>query len=334
MKAGRVRVGVIGVGLMGRRHAENLRWHVPEAELVAVADADLALARRVADELGVLACASVDKLLAREDVRAVLIASPSRFHAEQAVAAARAGKDVLLEKPIAHSLADADRVIAAMREAGVRLQLGFQRRYDAAYLEAKRLIASGALRTPLFYRGTNRDRDAPAGSPGALPREDILTESAIHDFDGARWLLDDEVVSVRAMLASVGDADIPCPNLALVDLRFAGGTLADIETLRGARYGYDIRTEVVCADGTVLIGDHRHTRLQVLTADGARHDIVGGFLDRYAEAYLREVRDFVSGALERRPPAVTGEDGRRALEIALAAAASDERKAEVELPFR
>lgn len=332
MKAGRVGVGVIGVGVMGRRHAENFAQHVPEARLVAVHDANAALARRVADELGVLACASVDELLSRDDVRCVLIASPSRFHAEQAVAAARAGKDVLLEKPIAHSLADADRVIAAAREAGVRLQVGFQRRYDAAYADAYQLVRSGSLGEPLFYRGTNRDRDAPSGAPGTLAREDILIESAIHDLDGAPWLVGDEVREVRATLATLGDATrAPCPNLALVTLAFARGAVADIEALRGARYGYDIRHELVCAEGALLIGDDRRTRARVLTPAGGEHDLAAGWLERFADAYVAEARDFALGALERRPPSVTGADGRAALAIALAARDAAERGRAVEL---
>lgn len=320
MSRDRVGVGVIGVGLMGRRHAEDLARHVPEARLVAVHDANADVARRVAADLDAVGCTSIGELLGRDDVRAVVVASPSDRHEEHAIAAARAGKDVLVEKPIARTLEGAGRVIGAARASGVRLQVGFQRRYDTAYAEAHRIARSGSLGRPLFYRGTNRDRDAPSGAPGTLAREDILVESAIHDLDGGPWLVGDEVRTVRATLATVGDpSTAPCPDLALVTLTFARGAVAEIEALRGARYGYDIRHELVCTGGSLLIGGHPNGRLTVLGAR-PRGEVLAGWLERFADAYVLEVRDFVQGVIERRPPRVTGEDGRRALAIALAAA--------------
>jgi myo-inositol 2-dehydrogenase / D-chiro-inositol 1-dehydrogenase len=305
---------------MGRRHAENIAARVPDARLVAVTDAERATTLRVAAELGASSAPSVEVLVARADVRAVIVASPKRFHEEHAVSAARAGKDVFLEKPIATSLAGADRVIAAAKDAGVRLQIGFQRRYDPAYREARRLVWGGGLGRPLLYRGINRDRDAPSGPPGSMEANDILTESAIHDLDGARWMMSDEVAGVRASLATVGDrATTPAPDLAMVELSFAGGGIAHIEALRGARYAYDIRSEVICEGGAVMVGGFAQTMLTVVRSGEPRQDLYPGFLERYAEAYAAELRDFVAGVRERRAPAVTGEDGRHALAIALAA---------------
>ncbi|TMF24616.1 MAG: hypothetical protein E6I28_10725 [Chloroflexi bacterium] len=305
---------------MGRRHAENLVRHVSEARLLGVTDADESARERVAKDLGTTACASVDALLHRTDVRAVIVASPKRFHEEHAVAAAKAGKDVFLEKPIAMSLESADRVIAAARDARIRLQVGFQRRYDPAYAEARKLVSSGALGRPLFYRGINRDLLAPVGPPGSMDANDILTESAIHDLDGARWMMADEVVGVRATLAIVGDrATSPASDLAMVELTFARGAVAHIEAMWGARYAYDIRSEILCENGAVIVGGFAQTMLTVVRAGERRDDLYPGFLERYADAYVVELRDFVGGIVDRRPPAVTGEDGRRALSIALAA---------------
>ena len=314
---------MIGVGLMGRRHAENLTRHVSDARLLAVTDADESARERVAKELGASSSASVDALLDVPGLRAVVIASPARFHETHAISAARAGKDVFVEKPIAKTLDGADRVIVAAREAGVRLQVGFQRRYDAPYAEARKLVSSGSLGQPLFYRGVNRDLLAPVGPPGSMETNDILTESAIHDLDGARWMLSDEVTGVRASLATVGDrATAPAPNLTMVELQFAGGALAHIEAMRGARYGYDIRSEVLCENGAVMVGGFAQTMLTVLRQGERRDDLYPGFLERYAEAYVAELRDFVAGVRDRRPPAVTGDDGRRALSIAFAAGRS------------
>ena len=312
-------VGVVGVGLMGRRHAENLA-RMDDARLIAVTDADRGTREGVADELDARSCDSIEALLERKDVRAVIVASPKRFHEEHAVAAAGAGKDVFLEKPMATSLKGADRVIAAARDAGVRLQIGFQRRYDPAYAEARKLVSDGDLGRPLLYRGINRDRDAPVGPPGSMETNDILTESAIHDLDGARWMMSDEVAGVRASLATIGDrATTPGPDLTMVELQFARGALAHIEAMRGARYAYDIRSEIICENGAVMVGGFAQTMLTVLRAGERRDDLYPGFLERYAEAYAAELRDFVAGVLDRRPAAVSGEDGRRALAIAFAA---------------
>ncbi len=305
---------------MGRRHAENIAGLEGEASLVAVTDAERMTRERVANDLGATSCESIDALLARMDVRAVVVASPKRFHEEHAIAAARAGKDVFLEKPMATSLAGADRVIAAALDARVRLQVGFQRRYDAAYAEARRLVSGGGLGRALLYRGVNRDRDAPVGPPGTMDANDILTESAIHDLDGARWMMSDEVAGVRASLATVGDpATTPGPDLTMVELYFKGGAVAQIEAMRGARYAYDIRSEVICESGAVMVGGFAQTVLTVLREGERRDDLYPGFLERYAEAYVAELHDFVGGVRDRRPAAVTGEDGRRALAIALAA---------------
>jgi predicted dehydrogenase len=321
---------VIGVGLMGRRHAENLARHVSDARLLAVTDADEVTRERVAKEFGATASASALALLERTDVRAVVIASPKRFHEEHAIAAAKGGKDIFLEKPMATSLEGADRVIAAAQKAGVRLQVGFQRRYDPAYAEARRLVSGGALGRPLFYRGINRDLLAPVGPPGSMERSDILTESAIHDLDGARWMMADEVVGVRATLAIVGDrATSPTSDLTMVELAFSRGAVAHIEAMWGARYAYDIRSEILCEDGAVVVGGFAQTMLTVLRAGERRDDLYPGFLERYADAYVAELRDFVDGVFDRRPPAVTGDDGRRALAIALAADRSAATAAQV-----
>ena len=314
---------MIGVGLMGRRHAENLARAVDGARLVAVTDADESTRERVATELGTTASASMDALLQRADVRAVIVASPKRFHEEHAVSAAKAGKDVFLEKPIATSLEGADRVIAAARKGGIRLQVGFQRRYDPAYAEARKLVSGGALGRPLFYRGVNRDLLAPVGPPGSMDANDILTESAIHDLDGACWMMSDEVVGVRATLAIVGDrATSPSSDLTMIELAFSRGAVAHIEAMWGAQYAYDIRSEILCESGAIIVGGFSQTMLTVLRAGERRDDLFPGFLERYADAYVAELRDFVGGVLDRRPPAVTGEDGRRALAIAFAAARS------------
>src|SRR6267143_367967 len=320
----RIGVGVVGVGIMGRRHAENAAHSIPGARLAAGFDADRALAASVAGDLDATTCATLDELLARQDVRAVVIASPSRFHAEQAVAALSSGKDVLLEKPMAHSLADCDRIISAAERESARLQIGFMRRYDPAYAEAKRLVASGALGEPLLFRAVHRDREA-THLPASSGVTDMMFESTIHDFDLSRFFLGEEIVAVTttaSVLCHTRDAHGHAPNAAVNAVRFTRGALADIETYWGALYGYDVRSEVVCVAGTAMIGQEPRTRLAVYTPSGVKSNLIAGFLERFGEAYRAELADFVDGALERRAPAVTGRDGRAAVAAALAGVAS------------
>jgi len=320
----RIGVGVVGVGIMGRRHAENAAHSIPGARLAAVFDADRVVAASVAAELDAAACATLDELVARQDVRAVVIASPSRFHADQAVAALSGGKDVLLEKPMAHTLADCDRIIAAADRGTARLQIGFMRRYDPAYAEAKRLVASGLLGEPLLFRAVHRDREATL-LPASTGIAEMMFESTIHDFDLSRFFLGDEIADVMttaSVLCHTRDAHGHAPNAALNAVRFARGAVADIETYWGALYGYDVRSEVVCANGTAMIGQEARSGLAVYTRNGANSELFPGFLERFSEAYRAELADFVDGSLERRPPAVTGGDGRAAVAAALAGVAS------------
>ena len=268
MTRDRIGVGVVGVGMMGRRHAENAAQWIPGARLAAVFDADRALAARVGRDLDADTCGSLEELLGRDDILVVVIASPREFHAEQAVAALSRGRDVLLEKPMGLSLADCDRVLATAERGSARLQIGFMRRYDPAYAEAKRLVVSGVLGEPLLVRAVHRDREAP-DLPESRGVTDMMLESTIHDFDLSRFLLGDDIASVTttaAVLCHTRGAHGHAPNAALNAVRFAGGALADIETYWGARYAYDVRTEIVCANGAVLIG-HQQRSLVVSAAN-------------------------------------------------------------------
>jgi scyllo-inositol 2-dehydrogenase (NAD+) len=324
MTHARVGVAVIGVGAMGRQHASNAAARIPGASLVAVFDADRAVAEAVARELGAEAAPALDALLERRDVRVVVVASPSRFHAEHAIAALASGKDVLLEKPMAHSLADCDRIIDAAARGGARVQLGFMRRYDPAYAEAKRAIAAGDLGEPLFFRAVHRDRES-SPRPADAGVRDMMFESTIHDFDLSRFLLGDEIASVSTTAAALcheRGAHGHAPTAALNAITFRRGALADVETYWGARYAYDVRTEVICARGTAMIGQQQRTRLDLYRNGRASHDLFTDWRERFRDAYLAELTDFVGGVDERRPPAVSGSDGRAAVAAALAGIAA------------
>lgn len=317
-------IGVVGVGEMGKRHAENLRRGVPEARLVGVADANLERARQVAQELEIEHYyPRMEAMLERNDIRAMVIASPDKFHAGAVRLAAAAGKDILCEKPLAVTLEDADSALEAVRKAGVRLQVGHMRRYDPAYADAKRRIEAGEIGEPIIFKAIGRDRDAPPLSYYEANLNGMLfLNSSIHEFDLARWLMDDEVEEVHAYATMLGRPEVAQFGdivAGVVGLRFKRGAVGNVESFVQCQYGYDIRTEIVGSKGTLMVGSLRQTAQVVLTAEGMRHDLVGHFLVRFADAYLLELRDFVDTLLAEREPRVTGQDGRRALSIALAA---------------
>jgi inositol 2-dehydrogenase len=320
-------VGVLGVGDMGRRHAENLRRLVPEARLVAIADPATERARQVARELEVERCfSSFDEMLNEKEVECVIIAAPDKFHANAICAAAAAGKDILCEKPIALSLSDAHTAITAVEKAGVRMQIGFMRRYDPGYSSARKRVAIGEIGEPVIFKSLGRDRDAPPlAAYQAKLNGMLLYNNTIHDFDLARWLMGDEVaevqayttVAIRPEVAQYGDI-----VASVVNLKYRRGAIGNIESYVQAVYGYDIRTEVVGSKGSILIGTLQQTPVTFLAKEGGTQALADHFLTRFEAAYVTELQDFVHNIVQDRPLQVSPEDGLRALEIAVAAETS------------
>ena len=320
-------VGVLGVGEMGRRHAENIRRLVPEARLVAVADAAADRACQVAAELEIdHSYPTLEEMLGCKELDAVLIATPDKFHAQAIEAAAAAGKDILCEKPVALNLEDARRALNAAAKAGVRLQIGFMRRYDPAYTSAMKRIEAGEIGDPVIFKSIGRDKDAP---PMAAYQSGVngmvFYNNTIHDFDLARWLMRDEVsevhsyttVAIRPEVAQYGDV-----VASVVNLKYEHGAIGNVESYVQAIYGYDVRTEIVGSKGSIFVGSLEKTPATFLSAAGGTHILADHFLSRFADAYLAEAVDFVHNMLHDRPPRVSGEDGMKALEIAVAAEAS------------
>jgi predicted dehydrogenase len=254
-------IGLLGVGEMGKRHAENICRLVPQARLIAVADIAAARAQQVAADLEVEhSFGSLEDMLERKEIDCVLIASPDKFHAPAVRTAAAAGKDILCEKPLATNLGDARSALAAVAKAGVRLQVGFMRRYDAGYAAAMRRIEAGEIGEPVIFKSIGRDKDAPPiASYQSKLNGMLLYNNTIHDFDLARWLMRDEVVEVQAYttvairpeVAKYGDV-----VASVVNLKYQHGAIGNIESYVQAVYGYDIRTEIVGSKGFDTCGKH------------------------------------------------------------------------------
>ena len=316
-------VGVLGVGEMGKRHAENLRRLVPEARLVAIADASAERARLVAEEFEIENWySSLEAMLERKDLDAVLIATPDKFHAKAVETVVRAGKDVLCEKPLALNLADARAALDAVAKAGRRLQVGFMRRYDPAYAAAMKRIAAGEIGVPVIFKSLGRDKEwAPIAAYESRINGMLFYTNTIHDFDLARWMMQDEVSAVHAYttttirpeLATYGDL-----VASVVNLTYRRGAIGNVESYAQAVYGYDVRTEIVGSKGSIFVGSLQQMPAVILSVKDGEQSLADHFLTRFADAYLAEVRDFVHNMLHDLAPRVTGDDGLKALAIAVA----------------
>jgi len=329
-----IRCGVIGLGRLGCWHARNLASSIKGAELVWVADTVAEQAEKIARELGVSRWTNdPDRLLEDPGLDAVVIAAPTVAHADLAIRAARNGKHLFVEKPLTRHLEEASAVVEAIRANRVRCQVGFMRRFDPAYSEAKRRIAAGDIGAPIYFKAVSRD---PVSPPAAFIANSggMFLDMAIHDYDAARYLMGAEVTSVAAhgsvlandFMQALGDVD-----QSLTYVTFDSGAAGDIESSRNAGYGYDIRAEVVGTEGTLVIGSLRRRNVALLTSKGRTHEIVPAFPERFKDAFQLEMAHFIEALREGRTPAVTEEDGLAAQEIAAAAQASFEAGRRIEL---
>ena len=312
-----LRVGVIGAGIMGADHANTLRRTVRGAEVTAVADVDLGRAKAAA--AGATAYDDAFALIADPAVDAVLIASHDSVHAEQVVAAVRADKPVLCEKPLAPSLAEGRQVLRDIGATGeALLSLGFMRRFDPGYVQLQQAVDDGTVGAPVLVHNISR---GVSGAPNATS-EFSITGSAIHEFDVVPWLLRSPVVEVSWIAprrSSQVHEGLQDPQL--IHLRTADGVLSTCETFLNARYGYDIRCEVVGETGAISLTEPARVRMDA----GQRHGIgyAADWRPRFADAYRIELQAWVDSVLAGAPtPLATGRDGVAASAVAEAIIAS------------
>lgn len=316
--ARRLRVGLAGLGRMGRIHAANLAWRCPSAALVAVTDADPAVAAAVAAELGVPVADSYDQLLS--DVDAVAVATPTATHAELVVRAATAGRAIFCEKPLSLNRQATLDAIGVVRMVGVPFQVGFHRRFDPDWAAATQRIHAGELGEVFLFRTSLRDMRSPkpeylAGSGG------FFVDVTIHDLDCARWMVGEivEVAAHGAALSDPGFAELGDIDTAVVTLRFAGGGLGVIDNLRSAGYGYECSTEVVGSAATVRIDNPHRQHYRWLSPGQSSYGLVRDFQERYPWAYAAELEAFARAVLDGVPPAVGARDALAAYDLARAA---------------
>ncbi len=331
MSPNRLHIGIIGAGRIGKVHAAALAFGMPEAKIVSITDIDRDAAGDLAKRCGIPAVASsTEEILADPRVDAVLICSSTDTHAQLIGEAARAGKQIFCEKPIAHNLAKIDAALEAVTKAGVKLQIGFNRRFDANFARVKRAVETGEIGTPRLMHIISRD---PAPPPISYIKVSggMFLDMTIHDFDMARFLIGDEVeeifvsggVMVDPEIGAAGDLDT-----AVIVLRFRNGVIGTIDNCRQAAYGYDQRVEILGSLGKIDTGNCYPNQAVVSTGTEVRKDLpLNFFMDRYRESFAAELRSFLDAVLHDKPTAVNGEDGRIPVVMGLAARKSyDERR--------
>jgi scyllo-inositol 2-dehydrogenase (NAD+) len=329
MKA-KLNLGLVGVGRMGIAYARYLAQRIPRATLYAVSDVRAEAAEAVRQEFGAAkAYSNYHDLINDPAIDAVVVMTPTKAHKEVVVAAAAAKKPIFCEKPLALTLADAVAMQAAVARSGVFFQLGFMRRFDAGYAAAKKQIAAGAIGRPCVFKSTSKDKERP--NVDYLRPENsggLFIDMGIHDFDLARWFIG-EVASVHSVggvlaypeMAGIGDWDN-----AISTLQFENGCIGAVTLSRNGVYGYGIHTEIVGTEGTIQVGYDRETPVLVMKRDAIVHDTVPGFYERFENAYISQLQDFVANLIEGRAPPITCDDGIAAQRIALAATKSVQTK--------
>lgn len=315
-----VRFALLGAGRIGKVHARAIAAD-PHATLVAIADASAEAASALAGSTGA-AVRSIDEIAISADVDAVLICTPTDTHADLIELFARAGKAIFCEKPIDLALARVKACLAVVAETGAPLMLGFNRRFDPDFRAVKAAIDRGDVGTVEMVTIVSRD-------PGPPPIEyigrsgGIFRDMTIHDFDMARWLLDEEPETVFAAASVLTDPAIGKAgdyDSVNVVLRTASGRQAIITNTRRAAYGYDQRIEVLGSLGAVAAENTHQANIQIATKAGyVKPPLLDFFMTRYVAAYAAEIAAFVAALVDRTPMPVGGRDGLAALALAEAA---------------
>lgn len=335
----KIKIGVAGLGRLGKRHAENVAFRIPNAELTAVCSIDEDEVRKVKQEWGIMnGYTDFYDMIRNKELDAVLIATPSGEHCRHIEAALEAGLHVFCEKPLGVNIEEclaAEKVVE--KHSDKVFMLGFMRRYDASYVYAKKKIEEGYIGTPIMVRayGLDPEKLVEGAIRFAKTSGGIFLDMAIHDIDLARWFLSSEPTSVYAIGGSYlhkefeefGDCDNACALM-----QFKNGAMAMFYSGRTAPHGYHIETEIIGTKASLRIGSVPQKNLvTIFDQNGAVQECVSGFLERFEQAYVNEIQEFVNCILEKRKPAVTVYDGTLSTKAAYAATESFRKRVLVNL---
>jgi len=330
----KINVAVAGLGRIGKIHLENLCRNFPEIKVVAVMDV-LEESKAIAGEFNVpVFVQDFDELLVVPGLDAVVICSPTDTHADYTVKAAKAGKHIFCEKPLDLSIDRVKEVLSIVDDCGVKLMLGFNRRFDPEFKKIRQLVMSDAVGDPQIIKITSRDPGPPPVSYIKVSGGMFL-DMTIHDFDMARYISGKQVKEVFAKGAVLVDPEIGEAgdiDTAIITLTFEDNTMAVIDNCRQAVYGYDQRLEVFGSKGMAQAENNFPNNHKLYTAEGVSGDLpLHFFLERYDASYNQEIREFIDALVSGRDMPVGGKDGLLSMAIALAAKKSVEEGRTVSL---
>ena len=322
-----LRVGIAGLGRLGRRHAQNLAFHTQNCELVSACSPVAAERDMAQTQLGVCRVHSdFDAFIADPDVDAVVLVTPTSLHADQTIAALRAGKHVFVEKPLALSVEDCERVEAVAKSHPQQIAMvGFVRRFDPSYQNAQRAVAAGEIGRTFLIRSQTCDMNDSTGEFVRFAKTSggIFMDCSVHDIDLARWLLGNPrptrafatgTIAVHEGLRDMGDVD---NGIAIVE--FEGGQRAMFYASRTFAHGHETQTEIIGTAGNLLVGQGAaRDRVVVSDAHGVRHHSTADFFERFADAFNREMQAFVSSCRGDQPLTLSLADATAATRIGLA----------------
>lgn len=331
----KINIGVIGAGRIGKLHTHNILKHIPEFQIKTIADPHIDEAWAKTTSIPNISRDYHD-IINDKEIVAVLICSPSPYHSEQIIAAARAGKHIFCEKPIATDLKQINAALKEVRQAGVKLQVGFNRRFDPNFAKIKELLNNNSIGTPQVVRITSRDPQIPPTeflkSSGGM-----FIDMTIHDFDMARFLMGSEIEEIYAsanVLINPVFSENDDIDTAVINLKFANGTLGVIDNSRQAVYGYDQRVEVFGSEGAVHADNNKPTNTTLSTTKGIMTEKpLYYFLERYEESFVAELSSFYLSIINDTAPVVSGEDGLKSMIISLAAEQSRRENRPVKINY-
>jgi len=318
----KLNIGIIGAGRIGKVHTETIAQNIGDANVAAIADTNVSEAKQLAGRFRVpIYTKNYQDILNNPEINAVLICSPTNTHAQYIVEAAKTGKHIFCEKPIDLDLVTIENAIKVVEENNVKLMVGFNRRFDPNFKKIKQMVVDDKIGEPHILKITSRD-------PGPPPAEYIAVsggmflDMTIHDFDMARFIVGDEVdevfvaagVMVDDKIGKLGDVDT-----ALITLRFKNGAMGVIDNSRKAVYGYDQRIEIFGSKGMIKVDNNAPDNHNYYNENGVHASLpLNFFMDRYVEAYAREIKEFCQAIIEDKPVSVDGRDGLLSVAIGLA----------------
>jgi myo-inositol 2-dehydrogenase/D-chiro-inositol 1-dehydrogenase len=331
----KLKLGVIGAGRIGRVHSENITFRIPNAEVTVISDVRVESAKKAAEDFQIpKAVEDYHEILQAKDVDAVLICSSTDTHSKITQEAAAAGKHIFCEKPVDLSLDKIHAALNAVKKSGVKFQVGFNRRFDPNFKRVGDLVRAEKIGVPHLVRITSRD-------PGPPPPEyvkvsgGIFLDMTIHDFDMARYIINDEVEEIYAVGQNLIDPEIKKAgdvDTAVTTLKYKSGAICTIDNSRKAVYGYDQRLEVFGSRGCLVASNNTSTNTQLWDDQAQKSELpLFFFLERYTESFCAEMREFVDCVLNDKQPSVSGIDGLKSVELGLAALKSHRENRPVKL---